>query len=123
MSPDSKPVKLKDFFDELDTNQDGVLSFAEAQFALTGKVAPAEYRAIFDKFDADGNGTLDLQEFTKLCRALDAAKFEMSGSKFTARIEASPSRLAWPPAHHACAPVPPSRHGAAEVQQPGRSGV
>ena len=76
----SKPVKLKDFFDELDTNKDGVLSFAEAQVALTSKVVPAEYRATFDKFDADGNGTLDFKEFTKLCRALDAAKFEMPGS-------------------------------------------
>lgn len=82
----SKPVKLKDFFDQLDTNKDGVLSFAEAQVALTGKVAPDEYRAIFDKFDADGNGTLDLQEFTKLCRALDAAKFEMPGSMLQRRL-------------------------------------
>ena len=54
-----------------DTNKDGVLSFEEAKAGLQGKVPPPQYRAIFDKYDADGSNSLDLKEFTKLCKALD----------------------------------------------------
>jgi len=77
-SPAKKPVKIKTLFDSLDTNGDGVLSFDEAKSALVGKVPPAHFREVFEKHDLDHNGTLDLKEFTQLCRTLDRVSLNKS---------------------------------------------
>ena len=74
-----KPVHIKTLFDYLDTNNDGVLSFSEAKVALEGKVPPSTYKEVFEAYDADHNGTLDVKEFTKLCRMLDGATLSTSG--------------------------------------------
>lgn len=74
-----KPVHVKVLFDQLDLDKDGVLSFDEAKAGLQGKVPTPQHRAVFDKYDADGNGMLDLAEFTQLCKALDGAALSFAG--------------------------------------------
>ena len=82
-------LKIQDFirnkqiwklFTQLDVNNDGSLSFEEvrgiiglfeAQHTLGGKTPTTEYQAAFQRFDEDGSGALDLQEFGKLCRELE----------------------------------------------------
>jgi len=82
-------LKIQDFvrnkqiwklFTQLDVNNDGTLSFEEvrgiiglfeAQHTLGGKTPTTEYQAAFQRFDEDGSGALDLQEFGKLCRELE----------------------------------------------------
>ena len=39
-----------------------MLSFEEVKVALVGKISSDEYEAVFKRFDADDNGTLDLKE-------------------------------------------------------------
>jgi Ca2+-binding EF-hand superfamily protein len=74
-------LKIQDFvrnkqiwklFTQLDVNNDGTLSFEEvrgiiglfeAQHTLGGKTPTTEYQAAFQRFDEDGSGALDLQEF------------------------------------------------------------
>ena len=69
-----KTVTVKTLFETLDVNKDGVLSFEELKAVLAGKILPVQYKNVFRKYDEDGNGVLDLKEFTKLCRTLDSAK-------------------------------------------------
>lgn len=76
-----------------------MLSFAEAKAGLEGKVPPPQYRAVFERFDADGSGTLDLPEFVKLCRALDGAALSLIGTTSVvdrAYLEAPPPPSGYP---------------------------
>ncbi|XP_042479643.1 uncharacterized protein LOC122060574 [Macadamia integrifolia] len=70
---------VRDRFDHLDTNHDGILSYAEMEkelqslrifethFGVDLKMDPDElavvYRSLFLQFDHDSNGTVDLEEF------------------------------------------------------------
>ncbi|GAV77602.1 EF_hand_5 domain-containing protein [Cephalotus follicularis] len=70
---------IKEAFAALDLNKDGVLSrselrkafeslrLIEAHFGVEVKTPPDQltqfYDSIFDKFDCDNNGTVDLEEF------------------------------------------------------------
>ncbi|XP_015881500.3 uncharacterized protein LOC107417396 [Ziziphus jujuba] len=72
-------VLVCDLFGHLDTNHDGLLSYAEmlkelqclrvfeTHFGIDVKPEPSElarvYESLFDQFDHDSNGTVDLEEF------------------------------------------------------------
>ncbi|KAH7533417.1 uncharacterized protein LOC107417395 [Ziziphus jujuba] len=72
-------VLVCDRFAHLDTNHDGLLSYAEmlkelqclrvfeTHFGIDVKPEPSElarvYESLFDQFDHDSNGTVDLEEF------------------------------------------------------------
>ncbi|KAG8640522.1 uncharacterized protein LOC110608286 [Manihot esculenta] len=72
-------VSVRDRFDNLDTDQDGLLSYAEmlkelqslrvfeTHFGIDVKTDPEElariYSSLFDQFDHDLSGRVDLEEF------------------------------------------------------------
>merc|ERR1712185_864080 len=52
-------------FEYIDVNGDGGVDFGEIKAALSDIVHPAKLRKMFHEFDDDGNGELDLEEFTR----------------------------------------------------------
>ena len=58
--------RLQPFPTRYDADNDGVLSRRELHKALSGMLDRGEIDRLFDEADADGNGTLDFEEFAEL---------------------------------------------------------
>ena len=80
-------------FNSLDTNNDGMLSWTEvmAYFESRG-VTAAKAKDIFDAFDKDKNGSLDLAEFRKLYKRLQQG-WHLGGYPRAETAAAKPSKL------------------------------
>ena len=64
---------IDELFDNADLDNDGYLTFNEFRFAILGNNAKKldlyTLRKLFDQCDKDGNETLSVKEFNKICRA------------------------------------------------------
>jgi len=70
----------------LDTNQDGALSLKEARAGLQGQVQPSALRVVFDAYDADDSGSLDVE----VQAALSQLRYEAGVDPPGQREEAQP---------------------------------
>ncbi|XP_059654484.1 uncharacterized protein LOC132301228 [Cornus florida] len=82
---------IKEHFDMLDADGDGVISRCELE-DRSGKLASKDYElqsteeirglydTLFDKFDVDRNGTIDREEFTSMMREIILAKARAIGN-------------------------------------------
>uniref|UniRef100_K3X0V2 EF-hand domain-containing protein n=1 Tax=Globisporangium ultimum (strain ATCC 200006 / CBS 805.95 / DAOM BR144) TaxID=431595 RepID=K3X0V2_GLOUD len=61
------PVRAKSFFDLVDADGDGLISYAEYMFFNTLLAIPEhQFELAFKMFDSDGNGRLDHREFKQI---------------------------------------------------------
>ena len=63
---DEQRVEVREIFDHFDTNSDGRIQSSEFRGllnALSGEVDEEECRLGLQILDADGNGTIEFQEF------------------------------------------------------------
>jgi len=73
---DTSMDEVSEFFDRMDRDYDGRLSFGE----FMGEETPLE--KVFKNMDKDGDGTVSKEEFAKLCKHLTPQQIEEGFSKF-----------------------------------------
>ena len=64
MNADKDEVRqMKEIFNEIDTNHDGVITYEDLQQVKSKKISGERWIAIFKQCDLDGDGRIDFEEF------------------------------------------------------------
>ena len=64
MNANKEDIKLlKEAFNEIDTNHDGVITYEDLQQVKSEKISVGQWTEIFRECDLDGDGRIDFEEF------------------------------------------------------------